>query len=180
MAEWENSRYAECPSFMSTGNEFLLTTSVCPFNKPHFFDVMVGSFDNGVFKSELSGNTDKGPDQYAGQVFKDHLGRCIHITWIPGWKYSGYAEKDIGCMSVPRSIFVKDGKICEYPIDEFKHLLKDTDPALTMTEDGFFIERTNREKVIHTGKVDDLKVIRDEYILEVFVNGGETVYSVLL
>ena len=29
-------------------------------------------------------------------------------------------------------------------------------------------------------EVRDIKILRDEYILEIFVNGGETVYSILL
>ncbi len=181
MTEWENSRYAECPSFMQTDdNKYILTASVCPLDSDHYFNVMYGSFEDGIFKCELTGNIDKGPDQYAGQVFKDCRGRCIHITWIPGWQYAGYAKKDIGCMSVPRRIFVKNGKIYGYPIEEVQHLLKDKDSAITVTDDGFYIVRTNREKVVHKGKVDSLKVIRDEYVLEVFVNQGETIYTVLL
>lgn len=105
---------------------------------------------------------DKGPDQYAGQVFTDHKGRNLLITWIPGWKYARFAEKDIGCLSVPREITIRNGKIYGYPVEEVRHLLRDSDP------------------VIHKGKITDLKILRDEYIIEVFVNGGETVYSALL
>ena len=180
MSEWEDTRFAECPSFMQMDDKFLLATSVCPFDKNHYFKVMIGSFDGGVFKPELSENVDKGPDQYAGQIFKDHLGRCIHITWIPGWKYIGYGPNDIGYMSVPRQIIVKNGKIYGYPIEEMQHLLKGSDPAVTIVEDGFYINRSNREPVVHKGKVETLEIIRDEYIIEVFVNGGETIYSVLL
>lgn len=180
MAEWENSRFTECPSFMQSDDKFLLAASVCPLEERHYFNVMYGSFENGVFKCELSGNMDKGPDQYAGQIFRDHRGRCILITWIPGWIYAGYAERDIGCMSVPRQVYTRNGRIYGYPIEEVQHLLKTSDPAITLTDNGFFIERTNREMVVHEGKVDKLEVIRDEYILEVFVNGGETIYTVLL
>lgn len=180
MCEWENCRFCECPSFMQAGEKFLLTASVCPLEERHYFMVMYGSFKDGTFKPEICSEIDKGPDQYAGQVFRDEKGRNIMITWIPGWSYAGYAPIDIGCMSVPREIFQKNGKLYAYPVEEVRHLLQDSDPAVTMLEDGFVIERTNREPVRYIGTVEDIKMIRDEYILEIFVNGGETVYSVLL
>ncbi|MBQ4087028.1 MAG: glycoside hydrolase family 32 protein [Clostridia bacterium] len=180
MAEWENAKYTECPSFMQAGDKVLLSASVCPLEERHYFRIMYGKFENGAFQMEISSDVDKGPDQYAGQIFKDHKGRCIMMTWIPGWSYIGYAKNDMGCMSVPRQIFTKNGKVYGYPVEEVQHLLKDSDEAVKMTEDGFIIERKNRESVVHRGTATDIKIIRDSYILEVFVNGGETVYSVLL
>ena len=67
-----------------------------------------------------------------------------------------------------------------YPIAEVQHLLNDSDPAVQVTADGFRIERTGREPVVYVGEVRDLKILRDEYIIEVFVNGGESIYSALL
>ena len=83
-------------------------------------------------------------------------------------------------MSVPRELFLRDGRICGYPVEEVRHLLKDADPAVIRTDDGFRIERTGRAPVVHTGDVRDLKILRDEFIIEVFVNGGEEIYSALL
>ena len=180
LSEWKEAKFAECPSFMQVGEKCLLTTSVCNLDETHFFSVMYGRFQDGRFYPEVNGNVDKGPDQYAGQVFTDHKGRNLLITWIPGWKYARFAEKDIGCLSVPREITIRDGKIYGYPVEEVRHLLRDSDPAVTQTDDGFVIERTLRDPVIHKGKITDLKILRDEYIIEVFVNGGETVYSALL
>jgi hypothetical protein len=34
--------------------------------------------------------------------------------------------------------------------------------------------------VIYEGPIDDLKILRDGYIVEVFVNGGQEVYTALL
>lgn len=180
MSEWDNSKYTECPSVMETDGRCLVAASVLQLDLYHYFRLMYGSFKNGVFKPEIIGEVDKGPDQYAGQVFKDHKGRCILISWIPGWGYEGYAPNDVGCMSVPREIFVKDGRVYGYPVKEVQHLLKNSDDAVRLTTDGFEIDRTGREKVVHKGRVDDIRIIRDEYVLEVFVNGGETVYTVLL
>lgn len=181
MCEWENCIYTECPSFMAAGDKFLLTASVCPIDSEHYFSVMYGDFIEDKFTIRHIAEVDKGPDQYAGQVFRDHLGRTIMISWAPGWRYQGYAEKDVGCMSVPRELkLTDDGKITGYPIKELQHLLKDEDPCLKRTETGFIVERTGRDPVVYEGTVTDLKILRDEYLAEIFVNGGEEVYTVLL
>ena len=180
MSEWANCRFTECPSFMPAGDKFLLTASICPLDSLHYFKAMYGSFDGQSFKVECSAEIDKGPDQYAGQVFPDHLGRHILISWVPGWKYNGFAEKDVGCMSVPRELKLVNGKITAYPVNELQFLLKDEDESVKRTDSGFIIERTGRDPVIYNGQISDIKILRDGFIVEVFVNGGEEVYTALL
>ena len=180
MSQWPDCRYTECPSFVDCGELCLLTASVCPHGKPHYFSVMYGEFKDGRFDARYISEVDKGPDQYAGQVFKDSRGRCIMISWVPGWKYRGYAEKDVGCMSVPRELKLEGGRITAYPIEEVRHLLRDEDESVKRTEDGFIIERTGRDPVVYRGEVREIKILRDGYLVEVFVNGGEEVYTALL
>ena len=129
---------------------------------------------------EYSSETDKGPDQYAGQAFCDPKGRQILLAWVPGWKYKGYAARDVGCMSLPRELKLQKGRITGYPIREVAHLLQDSDPALERTEEGFVIHRTGRDPVVYKGEIRELKLLRDGYILEVFINGGEEVFTALL
>ena len=179
LCQWENSKFAECPSFMESGDKYLLTASVCT-ESSHRFSVMYGKFEDCKFTPEYIGEVDKGPDQYAGQVFLDHKGRTILISWLPGWQYAGYKKKDIGCMSVPREIKLIDGKIYGYPVEEVQHLMKESDSGLIRKSDGFKIKRSRRKSVVYKGEIKDLKIIRDGYIMEVFVNGGEEIYSVLL
>ena len=180
MSEWGGAKYVECPSFMRVGDKYLLTASVCKFEK-HYFWVMYSDFADGKFTVTHSAEVDKGPDQYAGQVFLDDKGRSILISWAPGWRYAGLAEKDIGCMSLPRELkLLTDGRIVAYPIEEVRHLLSDSDPALVRTENGFVIERSGREPLVYTGKIHSLSLLRDEYLLEIFVNDGEEVFTVLL
>ena len=183
LCEAENCKYAECPSFMQAEDGLcLLTTSFCPLDgmgKP-YFQVLYGEFRNGKFDVKHAGRPDRGPDQYAGQVFRDPFGRNLLITWIPGWEYQGYAEKDIGCMSVPREMKLTGGKITAYPVEEVRHLLKSEDPALRRTETGFTVERRNRPPLVYEGGIRDLRILRDGYLMEIFVNGGEETFSVLL
>ncbi len=182
MAEWDNCEFTECPSFVKYSDKYFLTTSVCPIGSysKRYFSVMYGDFQDGVFKTEITDTIDRGPDQYAGQVFTDDKGRNILIAWIPGWKYHGFKEKDIGCMSLPRELFLKDGRIYAYPVEEVRHLLKDSDEAVKITDDGFVIEREGRDSVVYRGEIKDLKILRDEYVIEVFVNGGKEVYTAIL
>jgi len=180
MSEWANGVFTECPSLVAAEDRHLLAASVCPIDGEHYFSVMYGFFADGRFTPDIVAQPDKGPDQYAGQVFRDHLGRNLLISWMPGWKYAGCAPKDIGCMSVPREITRDGDTIRAFPVREVRHLLRDEDPCLVRTGQGFIINRSGREPVIHTGEVTELKILRDGYIAEVFVNGGEAVYSVLL
>ena len=178
-AEWADCIYTECPSIMPTDDgKILLACSVTPIDWKHYFHVMYGTLENGKFTCEMAGGYDRGPDQYAGQMFRDDKGRNLHITWIPGWYLK--LPRCAGTWSAPREITVKNGKVCGYPVKEVQHLLKDSDENVKITEDGFEILRTDRETVVHKGEIKDLKILRDGYILEVFVNGGEDVYSVLL
>lgn len=180
MCEWGESKFAECPSFLPVKDKYLLTASVCRLDGSHSFSVMYGSFQNGIFTVEETAEPDRGPDQYAGQAFLDPKGRSLLMAWVPGWKYAGYAARDIGCMSLPRELNCCDGKITAYPPKELQHLLKDTDDAVRRTERGFVIERQGREPVVYEGEIRDLKILRDGYIVEVFVNRGEHVYTALL
>ena len=180
MGEWADCKYTECPSIIPNEELCLLAASVCPLAGKHYFSLMYGDFDHGKFTAKYSAEVDKGPDQYAGQAFKDHLGRNILISWVPGWSYVGLAERDVGCMSVPRELKLRNGKITAYPIAELQHLLKDEDPSVKRTEEGFVIERTDRAPVVYSGKITDLKILRDGYLVEVFVNDGEEVYTALL
>lgn len=181
MRAWSECRDTECPSLVPADNgRYLLTTSVRPHGARDYFRAMYGTFTDGKFEILNEAEIDKGPDQYAGQVFHDPKGRNLLISWAPGWKYKGYYERDIGCFSVPREIKCEDGRLTAYPIEELQYLLKDEDPCLVRTENGFRVERTNREPLVYEGEIRDLKILRDEYIAEIFVNGGEEVYTVLL
>ena len=179
LCEWDDAKYTECPSFMHTKYGTLLTASVCHFDH-HYFSVMYGEFDGKHFTPRLTDSIDKGPDQYAGQVFTDHLGRQLMIAWIPGWHYSTFAEKNIGCMSIPRELTVKDGKILAYPPKELQHLLQSEDDAIKIIPDGFVIHRDHHDPVVYKGDIRDLKIIRDNYVIEVFINNGEEIITAIL
>lgn len=179
VSEWNDCYFTECPSIIPLNDDkVILSCSVVPTDWKHYFDIMIGSFKDAKFNCEFKGSYDKGPDLYAGQMFKDHLGRILVITWIPGWYLK--LPRCAGTWSIPREVTFKNGKIYGYPVKELQHLLKDSDEAVKFTDDGFIVERTDRDPLIYKGPTDNIKILRDGYILEIFVNDGEEVYTVLL
>ena len=180
LVQYKGCFACECPSFMKCGERYMLTSSVIVDGDNRYFTVMYGDFDGQKFTPEVTKRVHKGPDQYAGQAFVDHKGRNLFLTWIPGWTYSNYAERSLGCLSLPVEFKVEGDRITAYPIEEVRHLLKDSDPCLQMTDDGFVIKRTDRPDVVYQGEIRDIKVLRDNYIIEVYVNGGEEVLVAVL
>lgn len=84
--------------------------------------------ENGLLKAENFKELDKGFDFYAPQSFTDDKGRRILIGWmgIPDADYDNLEkdEKWIHCLSLPRQLTLKNGKINQYPIREILDLLK--------------------------------------------------------
>lgn len=177
--EWDKADYCECPSLVPFKDEILLTASVC-FFAGHRFTLSLGKIENGAFVPRVSGSFQRGPDQYAGQLFRDERGRAILFSWIPGWEYSAFAEKSIGCLSLPLEVTEQDGIFRAYPVEEVQHLLRDSDPYVERTATGFVIHREQKEDVVFEGIIRDLKILHDGYLIEVFVNGGEDVFSAIL
>ena len=182
MCSWPAARCCECPSFVRYGEEYLLSTSVMYLDGTLGFSVMIGSFDGSTFTPRVTGQPQKGPDQYAGQIFRDEQGRALLIAWIPGWSeaFRQLVPRCIGCQSVPIELYVKDDKVCGRPAAEVRHLLRESDPAVTVTAHGFIVARQSQPDVEYHGEIRDIRILRDGYVLEIFLNGGEEIYSVVL
>lgn len=119
---YRNCKFCECPSFLRLGEKFLLAASVCPNDREHYFEVMLGNFDGTVFEPEIRSHFQKGPDEYAGQIFSAPDGRAILISWVSGWTYQP-RDKCIGCMSIPLEITEHHGELNAYPVSEVRHLV---------------------------------------------------------
>ncbi len=141
MLEYPEAIFCECPSFVKHGDGYLLACSVCKENR-HYFEVVYGDFDGRVFTPKITSHFQKGPDEYAGQVFSAPDGRSVLISWIPGWAYQP-KEKCIGCLSLPCELTVEGDKIKAYPIAEVRHLLDKDD---TVVDDYI------REKFVNKGE----------------------------
>ena len=71
---------------------------------------------------------DYGTDFYAPQTAKTQDGRVIMIAWANGWKrtiptaYLG--QRWAGCMTLPRELSVRQGKLIQKPVRELSHYRK--------------------------------------------------------
>ena len=133
--EYANAKYCECPSFVKCGDGYLLSVSVCPNCAPHYFEVLYGDFDGRRFTKKIVSHFQKGPDEYAGQIFHAPDGRNILISWIPGWEYQ--PERCVGCLSLPLEVKPDGNRITAYPVEEVRGLLDKNDVLI----DAYVTER---------------------------------------
>ena len=122
----------ECPDFYQLGDKYVLTFS--PMGSgDHTSVYLTGDFDykTGKFDWHISGEMDWGFDFYAPQTFTDVQGRRILIGWM-GMPDADeeYVNKTIEegwqhCLTVPRELKLKDGKILQYPVKELENLRKE-------------------------------------------------------
>ena len=85
---------------------------------------MIGEFDGKRFVPEHDQAIDYGIDFYAPQTLLAPDGRRIMIGWMQNWdtcKTTGYEERPwFGQMSLPREIFLKNGRLFQKPIRELE------------------------------------------------------------
>ncbi|MDO5416457.1 MAG: glycoside hydrolase family 32 protein [Lachnospiraceae bacterium] len=85
-----------------------------------------GAFD-GEYKLNRFKEWDRGFDFYAPQTFEDGKGRRILIGWIgmpdvPEVKNPTVEFGWQNALTVPRQVFLKDGRVMQYPVEELKQL----------------------------------------------------------
>lgn len=124
----------ECPDYFKIGDKKLLSTSVQGLEGGIWEDRNV--YQSGYF--EIEGDIlgeyklseyhlwDYGFDYYAPQSFETEDGRRIHISWMGMPDCEAYTNLTIAdgwqhCFTLPREIYVKDGKICQRPIRELDY-----------------------------------------------------------
>jgi beta-fructofuranosidase len=172
----------ECPSFSKFGDGYLFMCSGSEdengLGATRFF---YGDFDGKSFVPRIGSRPEKGPYFYAPQFFKAPDGRIILIGWFSRWdKPVDPNARWNGCLTIPREITVKDAKICSFPVKEARHLLTHTHELVRVTKNRVTIDTGWRHPVAYHGDVEDVVILEDDMLLEVFINGGEAVYSLHL
>ncbi len=133
----------ECPDFFKLDGKWVLLTSPQDM-LPEGFEYhngngtlcMLGDFDEeyGTFTEESNQAIDYGIDFYAPQTVVAPDGRRIMIGWMQNWDTCSLRMLNqpwYGQMSVPREIFIKNGRLYQTPIKE--------------------LEKMRASKVVHTG-----------------------------
>lgn len=127
----------ECPDYFELDGEKILSVSPQGLTREEFrFQII---YQSGYFILKEDGSVDvkdfrewdMGFDFYAPQTFTDVQGRRILIGWM-GMPDADeeYVNKTIEegwqhCLTVPRELKLKDGKILQYPVKELENLRKE-------------------------------------------------------
>lgn len=125
----------ECPDLFNINGDTILIT--CPQGAPQDGVDIVNVHQCGYFviEGDLTGQDykfsnfiplDRGFDMYAPQSFIDSKGRRILIGWLSiSDTPFGYPTKEIGwnhCLSIPRELDFKDGRLIQKPLSELVNL----------------------------------------------------------
>ena len=119
----------ECPDFFPLDGKHVLFVSPQDM-LPEGFEYhngngtvcMTGTYDGKHFTAEHHQAIDYGIDFYAPQTILTPDGRRVMIGWMQNWdtcKTTGYEERPwIGQMSLPREIYLQNGRLYQRPIRE--------------------------------------------------------------
>lgn len=168
----------ECPDLFPVGDKWVLCFS--RMDKPQMVSYVVGQFDGEHFTAESIQKPELGPNYYAPQSFVDPKGRRIVIGWMAPWDRPQHEDEvRCGCLTIPMEISLNDkGNLCFFPVKEAVSLLVEEDP---LVERGpWLCKVTDGEHILFecpASEVKDVKILRDTHTCEVFLNGGEKVFS---
>ncbi len=119
----------ECPDFFPLDGKHIVFVSPQDM-LPEGFEYhngngtvcLIGHYDGTRFTEESNQAIDYGIDFYAPQTILAPDGRRIMIGWMQNWdtcKTTGYEERPwFGQMSLPRELFLKNGRLYQQPIRE--------------------------------------------------------------
>lgn len=124
----------ECPDLFELNGEKILLSSPQGieakgdlFNNLYQSGYMIGEVDymTGENKWNEFMEIDRGFDFYAPQTFSDSKGRRIMYAWM-GMEENGHLSVEEGnwvhALTMPRELVLKNGRIFQKPLDEFKTL----------------------------------------------------------
>jgi len=182
-------KVCECPDFFplgdpkdTQGSGFVLMFS--QMNRPLRSTMFIyGDFDGRKFTPKMEQTPVIGPHFYAPQSFLDDKGRRVVIGWLYSWtKPLDEGADYAGALSVALELQWADGHFTLFPVEEARHLLRtlfqsDEDP-LVRAGAGFFEIASDFEQPLRwEGNARRVDVLRDTKTIEVFINGGEAIFS---
>ena len=122
----------ECPDFFHLEGKDVLITSPqempaigLEFHPGYANIALIGNLDRNSFhlNRERVQTIDYGLDFYAPQTLQTEDGRRIMIAWMQNWETSSCVQKELrffGQMTLPRELFLKDGRLCQVPVRELE------------------------------------------------------------
>ncbi len=163
----ELGRMWECPDFFELDGKYVLLASAqdmlaegLEYISGNGTFVMIGSYDDetGVFTRETDQTIDYGIDFYAPQTVVTPDGRRVMIGWMQNWDAVNLRTnqpKWYGQMSMPRELYLKDGRLCQRPTKEIEHLYGEKVEAagLTVKDGSLTVDGVKGRRVDLTVKV---------------------------
>lgn len=129
----------ECPDFFPLeGTQVLLVSPVemqptpdLEYRPGHGTLALLGQYDAGThhFVRQSAQAIDQGLDFYAPQTLLAPGGRRIMIAWMENWATCRTVPRPhrwFGSMTLPRELFVRDGRLCQRPVRELEQMWRTT------------------------------------------------------
>lgn len=172
-----NNRFGkmwECPDFFELDGKWVLLVSpqdmlpkdfeYCNGNGTLCF---IGDFDEetNTFTEQYNQSIDYGIDFYAPQTVLTPDGRRVMIGWMQNWDTCGIRgpeEPWFGQMSLPRELFLKNGRLCQKPVKELdkmrrnKVVYKNVSFSGAITLNGVNGRKADMELVLHHGSKENM------------------------
>ena len=124
----------ECPDFFQIDGKGILLTSpqdMLPQNYEYYNGngtmCLIGEYDDATdtFLPQKDQSVDYGIDFYAPQTVLTPDGRRVMIGWMQNWDTCCICEPEMawfGQMSLPRELFLKNGRLCQKPVRELEKM----------------------------------------------------------
>ena len=172
-----NNRFGkmwECPDFFKLDGKWILLTSPqdmlaegLEYDNGNGTLCMIGNLDEktNTFKEESNQSIDYGIDFYAPQTVLTSDGRRIMIGWMQNWETCSIRSEQepwFGQMSLPRELFLKNGRLYQKPIREFDEkrcnevIYKNVMFSDTITLDGIKGRRIDMELTIRPKENEEM------------------------
>lgn len=167
--EDDRSFALECPDFFELDGKYVLTYSLMG-RKTRCSAFLIGTFDGKTFTPETECMPEIGPQFYAPQTFLDDKGRRIIIGWLYDWQKKLDEGADFaGALTIPREMFIKNGKLYNFPVEEARHLLADSDPDIALDRNRITLFGEGFD-LLYTPKT--MSILKDTKTIEIFFDGG--------
>lgn len=167
----------ECPDLFDLDGHLLLLT--CPQGMEEHNNRYENIYQNGWFtlarnaegnlEAESFHELDNGFDFYAPQTMLDEKGRRILLGWMgmPDADYD-YPEKEedwIHCLTLPRVLHYKNGRIWQYPVPELEALRQQAQPISLQPDQPIKLDSAVFELHLETGNAPFVLHLRKDVTL---------------
>ncbi|MGX8729286.1 MAG: glycoside hydrolase family 32 protein, partial [Lachnospiraceae bacterium] len=113
----------------------------------------------GEFLAEAAQTMEDSFDFYAAQTLLSPDGRRILIAWMQGWESIDPKSRErawFGQMTLPRELFIRDGRLCQMPVRELLACRRDE-----IIRENIILEDGELELRGIRGRILDLEIILD-------------------